>query len=105
MKVKKMRFGMKFAVIALTSAFLVSSFPAQSSAYVKLGGKWSNAKSLTYWLDSTVASTGFTSASIMGEWLGTTPHTCKSAKPTALQERILNFLVVQPILGMFMQTL
>lgn len=66
MQAKKIRFGMKFAIVALMSAFLVSSFPTQSSAYVKFGGKWSSAKGLTYWLDSSVASTGFTSASDHG---------------------------------------
>lgn len=66
MKVKKRHFGMKFAIVALMSAFLVSSFPAQSSAYITFGGKWSSAQSLKYWLDSSVASTGFTSASDHG---------------------------------------
>lgn len=66
MKAKKIRFGKSFTIVTLMSAFLVSTFPTQSSAYLTHGGKWSSPDMLTYWIDSSVAFIGFTSASDHG---------------------------------------
>ncbi|WP_427051351.1 matrixin family metalloprotease [Paenibacillus sp. TC-CSREp1] len=54
------------------SFFLI--FSASASAYVTMGGKWSNASNLRYWKDSTVSQYGYSSHIDHGasQWNGVT---------------------------------